>query len=257
MIVIIQYLFLFIFGACIGWVLEVVYRSIRYKQFVNPGFLSGPYLPLYGFGVILLHFFSNLDYSFIQNTVLQMIFYSAVVTVMLTAIELIAGLIFINALKIKLWDYSSRPLNFKGIICPLFTVIWGVLGILYYSLVNPWLAGVSLKIADSILMVLVIGIIYGIFFFDLYGALNISLKIRQTASKIKAVVNYEQLKNIYKQKVRMGKSKTKFFLPFQSAVAFSERLQESISESKIYKAIKRKKGEEPDSQPTENNKKDD
>jgi uncharacterized protein len=45
------YFFIFSFA---GWVLEAVYRSLRYGRPVNPGFHFGPYLPLYGFGALVL-----------------------------------------------------------------------------------------------------------------------------------------------------------------------------------------------------------
>ncbi|MEA3471057.1 MAG: phosphohydrolase, partial [Thermodesulfobacteriota bacterium] len=45
-----EYLFLFVFFSIIGWVLEAVFRSFHAKTFINPGFLKGPYLPIYGMG---------------------------------------------------------------------------------------------------------------------------------------------------------------------------------------------------------------
>lgn len=46
-----------------------------------------------------------------------------------TAVELVFGLIFNVALKKKVWDYSSLPHNFLGQICPQFSFAWGLLGI--------------------------------------------------------------------------------------------------------------------------------
>ena len=54
---ILEYLFIFLTGATLGWCLELIYR--RYfglaRKWINPGFLSGPYLPLYGTGMCLLY----------------------------------------------------------------------------------------------------------------------------------------------------------------------------------------------------------
>ena len=49
---------LFFVGSGVGWIMEFFFR--RYfapeKKWCNPGFLTGPCLPIYGFGaVILLH----------------------------------------------------------------------------------------------------------------------------------------------------------------------------------------------------------
>ena len=49
-------LYLFAFFSLAGWILEVSFRSTTQKKLVNPGFLAGPYLPLYGASVLALTF---------------------------------------------------------------------------------------------------------------------------------------------------------------------------------------------------------
>lgn len=47
--------FLFFAGCLIGWGIEVIFRRFepnnKARKWINPGFLIGPYLPLYGFGL--------------------------------------------------------------------------------------------------------------------------------------------------------------------------------------------------------------
>ena len=45
----------------------------------------------------------------------------------ITSYELVSGIIFNKILKLKVWDYSDRPFNIKGQICPLYSVLWGLL----------------------------------------------------------------------------------------------------------------------------------
>ena len=51
--------FLFFIGCFLGWGLEVLYRRFSpanvSRRWINPGFLVGPYLPLYGFGLCALY----------------------------------------------------------------------------------------------------------------------------------------------------------------------------------------------------------
>ena len=57
---------LFVFGSLIGWVIELFFRRfVSQKKWMNPGFLVGPYLPIYGFGTVGLYGLSNLDLSII------------------------------------------------------------------------------------------------------------------------------------------------------------------------------------------------
>ena len=47
--------FLFFIGSMYGWIQEVIFRRIVHKKWINPGFLTGPCLPIYGFGLLVLY----------------------------------------------------------------------------------------------------------------------------------------------------------------------------------------------------------
>ena len=49
-----NFVFIFYIGATSGWILELIFRRIVHHKWVNPGFLIGPYLPIYGFGLVSL-----------------------------------------------------------------------------------------------------------------------------------------------------------------------------------------------------------
>ena len=51
--------FLFFIGSVLGWVLELFYRTFistsnPEHHWINPGFCTGPYLPIYGSGLCVL-----------------------------------------------------------------------------------------------------------------------------------------------------------------------------------------------------------
>ena len=135
-------LFLFFLGSIIGWLLEFFFNRFNKKsnpegRFINPGFLSGPYLPIYGFGVVTLytigHLLKGIAFS---NPFLEIGVLFIVSSLLMTLLELLGGLFFIHVMHIKLWDYSDVPFNYKGIICLKFSILWGVgsLFYLYFSL---------------------------------------------------------------------------------------------------------------------------
>ena len=118
--------FLFFVGSCIGWCIEVLFRRVfTAKKWINPGFLTGPYLPLYGFGLAGLYLICLIPvrtgFEWLDALIIILI-----MGVAMTLIEYVAGLIFIKGMKIKLWDYSNRWGNIQGVICPLFSLFWTV-----------------------------------------------------------------------------------------------------------------------------------
>ena len=55
--------FLFFIGSIGGWILELFFRKIASRgKWINPGFLVGPYLPLYGFRIVYILFDSTDKY---------------------------------------------------------------------------------------------------------------------------------------------------------------------------------------------------
>ena len=47
-------MFIFYIGCTCGWIMELFFRRAVSGKWVNPGFLVGPYLPIYGFGLAAL-----------------------------------------------------------------------------------------------------------------------------------------------------------------------------------------------------------
>ena len=135
--------FLFFVGCLVGWIGELFFRryapvkSVSHK-WENPGFLMGPYLPVYGFGQVICYLVCDFYSNYLLKGLPGFIVTFFIMAIVLTMIELAAGLIFINVLKVQLWDYTDEWLNFKGIICPLYSLMWGILGCGYYYLVHPY-----------------------------------------------------------------------------------------------------------------------
>ena len=128
---ILSILFSFSFFSILGWVLEVTYRSVRDKRFVNPGLLRGPYLPLYGTGaLILMEAISLLQGSHVPTKVF-------VYFVFTTGLELGCGLVGNCFSQSRLWDYSDQRFNYKGHICLKFSIYWILLAFAFEYLLLP------------------------------------------------------------------------------------------------------------------------
>lgn len=217
---------LFIVGGSCGWAIELFFRRFVHKKWVNPGFLVGPCLPLYGTGVVFLYIICSLDYSFIANEVWRAVFVIALITVVMTLVEYVTGLIFIVGLKVKLWDYSKRPGNIQGIICPLFTFFWGVIGAAYCLFVHPLLMKAVAWINLNEIYSFFIGMYYGILVIDIFYSFNVVNKIRAWAKEKNVTVKLEEFRLSVKLKAEQIKQKTNFLLSFKTKNSLNEELDE-------------------------------
>ena len=111
-------IYCFLVFSLLGWIMEAIYRSVIDGRFENPGFLMGPYLPIYGFGGLIILAGYNLLQSY--GLPVRAVFY----LFSLTGLELSAGLFMEKFFGIRLWDYRHRRFNLYGYVCPLFSFYW-------------------------------------------------------------------------------------------------------------------------------------
>ena len=196
---------LFVIGALMGWVIELLFRRfVSQKKWVNPGFLVGPYLPIYGFGVIVLYAVSNIPLG-ITSEAWDIAVRILIIGIGMTLIEFIAGLIFIKGLKIKLWDYSDRKGNIMGIICPSFSIIWLAVGSLYYFLLNPFLVQGISWISDNLIYTYFVGGLVGAMIVDLFYSIHLATKLKEF--KELQGLRFEEFKKEFKKRVNGLKNK--------------------------------------------------
>lgn len=222
--------FLYFIGCVLGWCLEVVYRRFspanKERKWINPGFLVGPYLPLYGFGLCTLFFlarleqFINLGSNFANKAVLFI-----VMAISMTVLELIAGLIFIQGMNVKLWDYSKEWLNYKGIICPKFSLFWALLGAFYYFAIDPDILSALAWFKNNLAFSFILGIFIGCHFIDFCYSTHIVVKIKKYAEEYNIKVKYEELKNLINLENIKNHERKHFFFSFNSDVSLSDHLK--------------------------------
>ncbi len=217
--------FLFFVGSVLGWCIEVLFRRFfTAKKWINPGFLTGPYLPLYGFGTVGLYAISLLPVN-TGRAWLDAIIIILIMGVVMTVIEYIAGLIFIKGMKIRLWDYSDRWGNIQGIICPLFSFFWLLVGAFFYFVIDEKVIEMISWFVNHMEFAFVVGIITGVFLVDLCHSLNITAKLRKFAAEHKVVVNFEKLKEtIYEKFVEVKDKHPGFVFPFKHLDSLKERI---------------------------------
>jgi uncharacterized membrane protein len=225
-IFILKYLFLFITGSLMGWGIETVYRRYfgKARSWINPGFLSGPYLPLYGSGICLLYIVSDLGIPLYIKIILF--------TIITTSIEYLTGLFFLKYYKTRLWDYTNLKFNVQGLIAPLYSMFWTILSLVFYFLLYPYFYNKIEFLYEHLQFSLFIGIVYGVILVDVVNSFHIISRIKRiieiTEENIN-VIHFEQLKLEISEKAHELREKTRkpsFLLPFKGDYNLKNQVKE-------------------------------
>ncbi|MBS5335400.1 MAG: putative ABC transporter permease [Anaerovoracaceae bacterium] len=233
--------FLFFMGSTLGWCLEVVYRRFspanKERRWINPGFMIGPYLPLYGFGLVALYLLASIENTALisEVTVGSKTVLFIIMAIVMTAMEYLAGLIFIKGMKVKLWDYSKEKFNLQGIICLRFSIYWAILGAVYYFLIHPHINHAILWFSQNIAFSFVVGMFYGVMLVDFIYSMGIVSKIRKFAVENQIMIKYEELKLQIRTNAAERMEKNHWFFQFRSEVPFREHLKQYIELNKVFR----------------------
>ena len=101
-----KYLIYFYCFSIIGFIWECIINCFTDKNFVKPGVLFGPWLPIYGIGILMIIMLSKK----INNKYILFI----ISFISIGILEYSTGVLLENLFHKKYWDFSSLPLNING-----------------------------------------------------------------------------------------------------------------------------------------------
>ena len=112
-----QWVFIFCMFSVVGFIWETVYCSLREGKLLNRGFMKGPFLPIYGFGVCVM----LIAAAPFPNLVVMGCLSG---TVCATVMEYVTGDLMEHLFKVRYWDYSKEKFNLNGHICLGASLVW-------------------------------------------------------------------------------------------------------------------------------------
>ena len=132
-------------GSFFGVIIEMLWCLVS-RGYIESraGLVYGPFNLLYGFGAVVLtvtlYKFRNRGawISFLGGIIVG----SVVEYVCSWGQELVFGT--------RSWDYSKMPFNINGRICLLYSIFWGILGVLWIKNLYPRMAKLILKIPNRV-----------------------------------------------------------------------------------------------------------
>jgi uncharacterized membrane protein len=135
---ILDWFVLFLVCSVLGWIVESTYRSLLARRPIDSGVLGGPFIPIYGFGALLVEMVDTVFLS--QHLGVKL----ALCIILCTLLEFLVSLFYETVFHLRLWDYSKMILNIHGRVCLLYSLFWGLLGFVYLEILQAqlvWLVG--------------------------------------------------------------------------------------------------------------------
>lgn len=161
------YLNNFLLFSIFGFLFENIMHLITRGSLTNNPFY-GPWMPIYGFGVIIMFFLTRLVFNRVKlNRPLKIIILFLIVTIILTILELIGGYLTEFVFHKSFWDYTDFKYNFGKYIALEVSLSWGTACLIFLYVVKPltdkFIERIPKLITIILLLLMIIDFIFSFF----------------------------------------------------------------------------------------------
>lgn len=171
----------------IGWIYEII-LSICVGSLCDPGFLTGPYLAVYGGTIIIVFILLGskkekkgiikiMTKHQITGIIFTTIIYMLISGLCVTSVEFVSAKLLYSNFSVRLWDYSVMPYNYEGVISLPTSLLWIVLipiiMFIFFDSIYYLIKKIPIKVSKIISFILisifVIDIIFNVSFILING----------------------------------------------------------------------------------------
>ena len=128
---------LFFAYSFLGWCIEVTLKFFQFHRFINRGFLTGPWLPIYGSGAVLITLAVN-GLAPLESSVGTTF---ALSFVLCGTVEYGTSYVMEKRFHARWWDYSQKPMNLHGRVWIGNLILFGLGGVLIIEVLDPLFLG--------------------------------------------------------------------------------------------------------------------
>lgn len=193
---VLQWMLFFYIYCFFGWIIESLYVSVTTGKWVNRGFMSGPVIPIYGSGAIIilfavLPFKGSLPLVFIVGAIVASI------------LEFATGFVMERLYKVRYWDYSDQPFNLCGYICLFNSLCWGLLSVLMIYIVHRYMEMAVFMLNDTVLLAVDSGIT-SLFVVDLWNSSATAVELKNMLANSQKLK--DDLMNVHNKLVEVNEA---------------------------------------------------
>ncbi len=217
----INYFLYFVIYSFIGWIFESTYCSIKDKKITNRGFITGPFIPIYGFaGIIFVLAFYGKNYTLLGLFAASMLIAST--------LEYITSYLMEKIFNARWWSYADDPFNLNGRICLGASVAFGVLSILSVKYIHLYVENFVMSFAEYT-RVFMAGALFALIIIDIFGTVSQLIELNRRLKELEtAFLRYVESAGIKITDIRAG-----VIEKFEESDFFSENLKKVVSNPKF------------------------
>ena len=178
---------LFFAYSFLGWCIEVTLKYFQFHRFINRGFLTGPWLPIYGSGAVLITLAVN-GLAPLESSVGTTF---ALSFVLCGTVEYGTSYVMEKRFHARWWDYSQKPMNLHGRVWIGNLVLFGLGGVLIIEVLDP----LFLRLIGSLSLLrrqILAGVLGSVFLAD-YIMSHFVLKLVKTGVERSEADNTEEI----------------------------------------------------------------
>ena len=149
---------IFIFGSFIGFILENFYVIIiKNGYLLRRSLIYEPLIPIYGIGALTMYFLLKIKQKENKYLILKIFIIGFIAG---STVEYICSYMQQNIFGTISWDYSKKMFNLNGRINLFHSILWGLLGILFYYLILPMIEQINIKSKKVKVLLVIISCIF-------------------------------------------------------------------------------------------------
>lgn len=131
------YINIFFLCSFLGFLVETFLKTFFFHS-MNNGILFGPWVPVYGFGAVVIIVIMRTVFNHVKaNRFIKLFLTVLLVMILLTVLEFLGGVLIELLFDKVFWDYSNLKFNMGHYIALEMSLLWGVFSILFIYIIKP------------------------------------------------------------------------------------------------------------------------
>lgn len=148
------YLNVFLLFSIMGYSYETLFRF--FKGIVQHNLLLGPWMPIYGFGILISEFVNLFLNKFLLKGKKKIFLFFILNVLLLTILEEIGALFIRFFFQTAFWNYEDIPLHIGPYINVFVSLVWGICAVFMEYVLIPILTPFIKKIPKGVSFILLI-----------------------------------------------------------------------------------------------------